>query len=92
MLVKIQHYKIDRTFVDEFGTRWIIDYKTTITRQSDVAAFVDSQVEERHKPQLENYGHLMSKLDPRPIMLAVYFPMLSELRNWPYKPDIEPGL
>lgn len=82
---KLASFKIDRTFIDQHDTRWVVDYKTTTTKQADVAAFVDTQTNERHKPQLENYGRLMSQLDSRPIKLAVYFPMLGELRSWDFQ-------
>ena len=35
--------KIDRTFVDQDGTRWIIDYKTSRHEEEDVDAFLDQQ-------------------------------------------------
>ena len=78
-------YRIDRTFIDHQGTRWIVDYKTTTTKTKNLDAFVDIQVEKRHRTQLEKYGDLMHQLEPGPIKLAVYFPMLSKLRYWDYK-------
>ena len=30
---RVMHLKIDRTFVDEDGTRWVIDYKTGVSRR-----------------------------------------------------------
>jgi len=35
--------KIYRTFVDQDGTRWIIDYKTSRHEEEDVDAFLDQQ-------------------------------------------------
>jgi len=35
--------KIDRTFVDQDGTRWIIDYKTSRHEEEDIDAFLDQQ-------------------------------------------------
>jgi len=35
--------KIDRTFVDQDGTRWIVDYKTSRHEEEDVDAFLDQQ-------------------------------------------------
>ena len=81
----VSTYRLDRTFVDEHDTRWVIDYKTTSTAAEDLDSFVDQQVTERHRPQLEKYGALMSQLDSRPIKLAVYFPMLGRLRSWDYR-------
>jgi ATP-dependent helicase/nuclease subunit A len=51
----------------------------------DIDSFVDEQIEKRHRPQLQNYGALMSELDDRPIKLAIYFPMLAKLRSWDYR-------
>ena len=40
---KVVSIKIDRTFVDQDGTRWIIDYKTSRHEEEDVDAFLDQQ-------------------------------------------------
>jgi ATP-dependent exoDNAse (exonuclease V) beta subunit len=80
----VKTYRIDRTFVDEKGVRWIVDYKSTDTREENVGSFVDQQVALRHRAQLEKYGKLLSQLDDRPIRLAVYFPLLKELRAWDF--------
>lgn len=80
----VKNYRLDRTFVDHKGTRWIVDYKSTTTNNEDVTLFVDQQVKERHAAQLEKYGELMSKIDSRPIKLAVYFPLLKQLRSWDF--------
>jgi len=82
----VKTYRIDRTFVDENNTRWIVDYKTTYTRNRDIDNFIDRQVAERHKLQLQKYGDLFSKLEARNIKLAVYFPMLQQTRSWEYDP------
>lgn len=81
----VNHYRIDRTFVDQDNIRWIVDYKTTVTRAEDIDQFIDQQVAERHRVQLEKYGSLMSEIDSRQIKLAVYFPMLAKLRSWDYQ-------
>ncbi|NNL11892.1 MAG: UvrD-helicase domain-containing protein, partial [Pseudomonadales bacterium] len=54
----VNTYRIDRTFVAD-GVRWVIDYKTTYTEAGDINAFIDQQIAERHRPQLEKYGALM---------------------------------
>lgn len=81
----VNNYRLDRTFVDDQGTRWIVDYKSTAHDQGDVAEFAAEQVRSRHQAQLEKYGFLFSQLDVRPIQLAVYFPLLKQLIAWPYK-------
>jgi ATP-dependent exoDNAse (exonuclease V) beta subunit len=81
----VKPYRIDRTFVDEQGTRWIVDYKSTPHDKGDVAKFAQEQVALRHRPQLQKYGELFQALDARPIKLAVYFPLLQQLVVWPFK-------
>jgi len=81
----VNTYRIDRTFVDEQGVRWIVDYKSTDTRNQDIESFVDEQIKDRHQDQLERYGRLMSQIDAKPIRLAVYFPLLKQLRSWEYR-------
>lgn len=80
---KIQNFIIDRTFIDN-GIRWIIDYKTTIPKNSDITAFVKQQYEFHHK-QLEKYAQTMQYLDDKPIRLGLYFPMISKWYEWEYK-------
>lgn len=84
----VNTYRIDRTFVDDEGVRWVVDYKSTDTNRADLAAFVDEQVQLRHRPQLEKYGALMREIDARPIKLAVYFPLLRQLRVWDYSDSV----
>jgi len=68
---------IDRTFVADDGTRWIIDYKTGIHESTDVAKFLFSE-EERYRPQLARYREAFRKLEDRPVRTALYFPLLQE--------------
>jgi ATP-dependent exoDNAse (exonuclease V) beta subunit len=72
---------IDRTFVDEQGVRWIIDYKTSDHQGSDVDAFLDNE-RTRYQEQLERYARLLFQRDARPIRLGLYFPLLSGWREW----------
>jgi ATP-dependent helicase/nuclease subunit A len=69
---------IDRTFVSDDGTRWIIDYKTGTHESTDVADFLRSE-EERYRPQLRRYRDAFRKLEDRPIRTALYFPLLKAL-------------
>ena len=72
---------IDRTFVDEHGVRWIIDYKTSTHGGGDPDAFLDNE-QERYRAQLELYRRLFSKLEDRPIRLGLYFPLLQGWREY----------
>jgi ATP-dependent exoDNAse (exonuclease V) beta subunit len=80
---KVISIKIDRTFVDKDGTRWIIDYKTSRHEGKDVDAFLDQQ-QERYREQLEKYGALMKLHGNEPIKLGLYFPLLQGWREWEY--------
>jgi ATP-dependent helicase/nuclease subunit A len=72
---------IDRTFVDESGVRWIIDYKTSSHDGSDLVNFLE-QERQRYRDQLERYARLMFLQDARPIRLGLYFPLLGEWVEW----------
>jgi hypothetical protein len=73
---------IDRTFVDEQGVRWIIDYKTSEHQGGDLEVFLDNE-QSRYREQLERYARLLFRQDPRPIRLGLYFPLLGGWREWP---------
>ncbi|PLA75129.1 hypothetical protein CYQ88_02570 [Hydrogenovibrio sp. SC-1] len=76
-----QNHIVDRTFVDEEGTRWIVDYKTSYVELNDakeVDAFIEGQVS-IYRPQLQRYGQLFSVLENRPQKWVLYF---SHLDRW----------
>ena len=76
----LEHLRLDRSFVDD-GIRWIVDYKTSRHEGGDLEAFLDAEVE-RYREQLERYAAAMADLDPRPIRLGLYFPLLGAFRHW----------
>jgi ATP-dependent helicase/nuclease subunit A len=76
----LEHLRLDRTFVAD-GARWIVDFKTGEHEGGDVEAFLASEVE-RYRPQLERYARALAAFDPRPIKIALYFPLLKALRAW----------
>ncbi len=76
---------VDRTFIDEEGRRWIIDYKTGRHEGGDPEAFLDRE-QERYRAQLEAYAAAFRLLEPeRPLRAALYHPMLDGWREW--EPD-----
>jgi len=77
----------DRTFVDENGVRWIVDYKTDTHEGGDLEVFLDSE-QERYRKQLEQYAVLMKMLDKREIRLGLYFPLLNGWREWTFNKEI----
>ena len=79
---RLEHLQLDRTFIDpDTGTRWIIDYKTSTHEGGDIEAFLDSEVL-RYGAQLERYASAMAEIDPAPIRVGLYFPLLGVMRDW----------
>jgi ATP-dependent exoDNAse (exonuclease V) beta subunit len=72
---------IDRTFVDETGVRWIVDFKTSSHEGGDPDTFLDNE-KLRYREQLERYARLMIQVEDRPIRLGLYFPLLTGWREW----------
>ena len=77
----VRELVVDRTFVDEGGTRWIVDYKTGGHEGGDLTTFLDTE-QERYSAQLENYAKVMREMDDRPIRLGLYFPLIRAWRDW----------
>lgn len=73
--------RIDRTFLDGKGVRWIIDYKTSSHTGGKTAKFLDDE-QERYRAQLEHYAGLFSLDEAGPIKLGLYFPLLGGWREW----------
>jgi len=82
--------KLDRTFVDEDGTRWIVDYKMATTTSTAVEKFVDQQVE-KYREDMERYGRVMRSYDSRPVRMGLYFPLLREWREIPSAEEAVPA-
>ncbi|MDQ6997337.1 MAG: UvrD-helicase domain-containing protein [Mariprofundus sp.] len=72
----ISHNIIDRSFIDEQGIRWIIDYKTASHEGGSLEVFLKEEVK-RHTSQLQRYALILKNREPkREIRAALYFPML----------------
>jgi ATP-dependent helicase/nuclease subunit A len=71
---------IDRTFVDETGTRWIIDFKTSRHEGADLEGFLSEELK-RYRAQLERNKALARGLGNEPIRAALYFPLMSRFRE-----------
>lgn len=72
---------MDRTFCDENGNRWIVDYKTSSHEGGGVEAFLDRE-QARYRTQLERYAGLMKMKDKRELRLGLFFPLLKGWRAW----------
>lgn len=78
----IAHAVIDRTFIDESGTRWVIDYKSGVHRGGGLAEFLEKE-RLRYAVRMANYARLLRERDPgRPVRLGLYFPRFSGWCEW----------
>jgi hypothetical protein len=81
---------IDRSFVDDTGVRWIIDFKTGGHHGADAAVFLDNE-QARYREQLETYASLLLRMQPAhdapSFKLGLYFPLLSGWREWDWLPS-----
>jgi ATP-dependent exoDNAse (exonuclease V) beta subunit len=71
----------DRSFIDDEGVRWVIDYKTSQHIGGGLEQFLDREVE-RYRPQLQRYAVLARRLGPQPVRLGLYFPLMRAWREW----------
>jgi ATP-dependent helicase/nuclease subunit A len=71
----------DRSFVDEDGVRWVIDYKTSQHAGGSLDEFLDREVD-RYRPQLHRYAQLARMLGPERVRVGLYFPLMRAWREW----------
>jgi ATP-dependent helicase/nuclease subunit A len=71
----------DRSFIDDDGVRWVIDYKTSQHLGSGAEQFLDREVQ-RYTAQLQRYARFAQKLGPQPVRLGLYFPLMRAWREW----------
>ncbi len=74
---------IDRTFVDESGIRWIIDYKSGTHTGGSADEFLDRE-KIRYQDRMVQYARLMAAREERPVRLGLYFPQMTGWREWEY--------
>ena len=72
---ELLHIVVDRTFVED-GTRWIVDYKSTVLQRDDDEITAQCQ---RHRPQLSRYAEVLGDLDGLPIRTALFFTAIPRL-------------
>jgi ATP-dependent exoDNAse (exonuclease V) beta subunit len=72
--------RVDRTFVDQQGVRWIVDFKTSSHEGADLEQFLDEQ-QRRYGSQMARYAKLFTHLG-KPVRLGLYFPLLDAWREW----------
>src|SRR6266853_1538355 len=77
---RLRSVVIDRCFVDDTGTRWVIDYKTSRHEGGGLESFLDQEMQ-RYQGQLSGYVALARALGPQPVRAALYFPLLGAFRE-----------
>lgn len=84
---QIENMIIDRTFIDEHGTRWIIDYKTTAFRPEDKEDFLKNE-QDKYLNQMHKYAYALNYLEKRPTRLGLYFPAIIGWLEWSISDNI----
>jgi ATP-dependent exoDNAse (exonuclease V) beta subunit len=87
---RLQNVIIDRSFIDERGTRWVIDYKTSSHAGGDPEAFLRAELE-RYRAQLSSHSQLARALGPEPVRAALYLPLLGAFRELPLSEAVGDG-
>ncbi len=77
---RLTNVKIDRSFLDEDGTRWVIDFKTSSHEGGGVDTFLDQEMA-RYRAQLETYVALVRGMGSAPVRAGLYFPLLDAFRE-----------
>ena len=78
---KIVNRIIDRTFIDEDGTRWVIDYKTSSHEGGNLEGFLDEE-QSRYEEQLNEYALMLKTTGSESVRLGLYFPLMDCWRDW----------
>ena len=71
---RIVHIALDRSFVAG-GYRYIVDFKTGAHLGGDPTTFLRQEFD-RYRPQLTRYARIVRALDPRPLRVALYHPLV----------------
>jgi len=82
----LREHKVDRTLIDAFGTRWIVDYKTAQPRagQSE-EEFIAQQLSE-YAGQLDRYRRLFAEMEQRPVRTALFLTAIPRLVEYEVSP------
>jgi ATP-dependent helicase/nuclease subunit A len=65
---------LDRTFIDNHNTRWIIEFKSSECSEANLQTYQE---------QLLKYAQIISQKETREIRLGLYFPLSSFWKEWP---------
>ena len=74
---RIHSIVIDRVRIDDAGTHWIVDYKTSTHEGGQLQNFLQSECD-RYREQLQKYAKIYGAFAGVIPRCALYFPMLRE--------------
>jgi len=78
---RVRRLRMDRTFVDAAGVRWIVDYKTGAHEGGSAEAFLDEEVR-RYRAPMALYAEAFRRMGAGEIRLGLYYPVLRGWREW----------
>lgn len=81
---EFQQIIIDRSFIDENNTRWIIDYKTSCPTENESMQNFLMQQKALYLAKLNVYGATLSQIEERSIKMGLYFPLCKGWIEWEY--------
>ena len=73
----VESVVLDRVRIDDDGTHWIVDYKTSTHEGGNLASFLEAETD-RYRPQLSRYADLYRNYSGANVRCALYFPLLRE--------------
>jgi len=74
---RIESVVLDRVRIDDDGTHWIVDYKTSTHEGGSLETFLQAEAD-RYRPQLKKYFEMYSTYSGANVRCALYFPLLQE--------------
>ena len=75
---RVESIIIDRVRIDDDGTHWVVDYKTSSHEGGSLSSFLEAETD-RYRPQLAKYAELYRNYSGARVRCALYFPLLQEL-------------
>ena len=77
---RTQNVIIDRVRIDDDGTHWIVDYKTSSHLGGNLDNFIAEEIR-RYTPQMTRYATIYSAYAGMPARCALYFPLLQRFEE-----------
>ena len=74
---QVESVVLDRVRIDEDGTHWIVDYKTSSHEGGRLEEFLQAETD-RYRPQLARYAEIYGNYADVDVRCALYFPLLQE--------------